>query len=88
MNLHLDGFDLWQTPTFITYMCLSYNKDGTSDGGRDGVTHRYILWVKHKSNGVWEDEEDRIEMFESIKDHIEELKQFLKQNLKAEYWVM
>lgn len=43
MNLHIDGFELWQTPTFITHMCLFYNKKSKSDGGREGVIRRYIF---------------------------------------------
>jgi hypothetical protein len=46
MNLHLtegeEGLEinLWQTPTHITDLCLSYDKNGTPDGGMAGVMRR------------------------------------------------
>jgi len=53
MNLTLhDGEDgpeieLWQTPTHITWMCLSYNPETKEpDGGHEGVRRRYLEWVK------------------------------------------
>lgn len=48
---------LWQTPTAITWMCLSYNpKTNKPDGGHAGVLRRYIHWVKGTLNGTWESE--------------------------------
>jgi hypothetical protein len=73
MNLHCEQMDLWQTPTYITYMCISNN-----NGGWKGIKHRYSLWVKHHSNGVWEDAEDHNYMLERIKDHLDKLNSFKK----------
>ena len=47
---------LWQTPTHITWMCLSLNPlTKESDGGNEGVRHRYLLWVASHADGVWHD---------------------------------
>jgi len=56
-----DGPDieLWQTPTFITQMCLSYDAvTGQPDGGHEAVRKRYIFWVKSQLNGVYDTPED------------------------------
>lgn len=38
-------FQLCQTPTFITRMCLSYDPvKQTVDGGKNGVLRRYLSW--------------------------------------------
>lgn len=54
-------------------MCISNN-----DGGWEGIKYRYSLWVKHHSNGVWENSEDLDYMLERIKDHLDELNSFKK----------
>jgi hypothetical protein len=78
MNLTLsvgeDGpnVDLWQTPTWVTWMCLSYDPDTKlPDGGMNGVRRRYIQWVESHRNGVWSDNEDYEYMCERVKDHIQ-----------------
>lgn len=77
MNLCLqegeDGpnVDLWQTPTFITYMCLSYDLEtGEPDGGHKAVLKRYIMWLESLTDGVWKDREELEWQMERIKDHI------------------
>ena len=72
-----DGLDvsLMQTPTFITFMCLSY--DPTTqlpDGGMEGVRRRYITWVESLTNGKWESLEDLEWERERIREHIEKVK--------------
>jgi hypothetical protein len=63
--------DLWQTPTFITWMCLSYNPETKQpDGGDEGVRRRYVEWVKSHTNGKWESSEDLEYMTERINDHL------------------
>ena len=58
MNLHMEGVDLMpQTPTHITYMCLSYNEEGKPDGGMEGVRRRFLLWLKGTLDGGWDDQE-------------------------------
>lgn len=58
MNLHCDEMDLWQTPTYITYMCMSLDDNGNPDGGMEGVRKRYLMWVRSRLNGVWHDDEE------------------------------
>ena len=60
---------LWQTPSFITDMCLSVNQAGIFDGGMEGVRRRYIIWVNSHQNGMWESGEDLEHMRERIKEH-------------------
>jgi len=63
--------DLWQTPTFITWMCLSYNLETKEpDGGHDGVRRRYEEWVKSHTTGKWDSSEDLEYMTERINDHL------------------
>ena len=80
MNLTLsdgpDGpdTDLWQTPTWVTWMCLSYDpvtKD--PDGGHDGVRRRYVEWVKSHLDGVWTDPEDLEWQRGRVKDHLDKI---------------
>jgi hypothetical protein len=61
---------LWQTPTFITNMCLSYGDDGVPDGGMEGVRRRYICWVNGTLNGVYSDDEELSAAREAVKDHL------------------
>lgn len=79
MNLHLsegeDGKEvyLWQTPTFITEMCLSYDSTGQPDGGMTGVMRRYQIWVRSQTNGVWNSTEELEGMRARVRAHIEEI---------------
>lgn len=80
MNLTLhdgeDGpqIDLWQTPTWVTWICLSYDPEtGISDGGHVGVRRRYIEWVKSHLNGIWTDTEELEWERERVKIHIEKV---------------
>jgi hypothetical protein len=77
MNLTLhDGEDgsqieLWQTPTWVTWVCLSYNPDTKEpDGGHEGVRRRYKQWVESHRNGVWNDEDFEYEK-ERVDKHLE-----------------
>lgn len=66
---------LWQTPTFITYMCLSINpKTKKPDGGHAGVRRRYILWVESTLNGVWRDQDDLDAQREAVREHTDMIK--------------
>jgi len=75
MNLTLhDGEDgpeveLWQTPTFITWMCLSYDPETQApDGGHEGVRRRYLIWIEGQLSGVWKDMDE----FRFLKKEIDE----------------
>lgn len=61
---------LWQTPTFITWMCLSFDPHGVPDGGHEGVRRRYILWVESTLDGVWKDREDLEAHREAVQEHV------------------
>ena len=62
--------DLWQTPTFITWMCLSYNPETKEpDGGHEGVRRRYLEWVKHHTDDIWEDTRELDLMRERAREH-------------------
>ena len=65
--------DLWQTPTWVTWICLSYDPDsGVPDGDHGGVRRRYIMWVEGSlSSRIWPDEEELELEQERIKSHIE-----------------
>ena len=85
MNLHVsfDGhpFSLWQTPTFITNMCL-YSDDEIQweVKGKPAIRaiNMYIEWVKHQLNGVWDSTEDYEEQKEFVNDHIKSLQDNIK----------
>ena len=68
LNLHCDQIDLWQTPTYITQMCMSMNNNREPDGGMEAVRRRYLMWVGSHTNGHWKNHED----FEAMKQRVEE----------------
>jgi hypothetical protein len=80
MNLHLSEgeegpeINLWQTPTHITDMCLSYDSTGKPDGGMAGVMRRYVVWVRNHTNGVWSSKKDFTAMRERVDDHLEAIR--------------
>ena len=78
MNLFCDQLDLWQTPTYITFMCYS-----NEDGGWNGIRYRYIEWVRSHLNGVWDNDTLYNDMKEKVDKHIEELMSFEKLDF---YW--
>jgi len=76
MNLYAEtkdqkNFELWQTPTWITHLCLTNHKRGQ----RKWKDTRYLYeqWVKSHSQGVWESPEEYQEMVNSIDEHLYEL---------------
>jgi hypothetical protein len=74
MNLTCAEVELWQTPTYITYMCYS-----NEDGGWQGIKYRYIQWVKSLTNGVYNTKAEikqRNDLQNRIQDHIKELDSF------------
>ena len=75
MNLTLhtpEGVEvaLRQTPTFITWMCVSYNFDTQEpDGGMEGVRRRYFFWLDGTLDGVWDSLEELDEARKAVEDH-------------------
>ncbi len=60
---------LWQTPTWVTLVCLSHNPETNEfDGGHNGIRRRYIKWVESHANKNWENSKDLDR--EKIKNHI------------------
>jgi len=72
MNLHCAEVDLWQTPTYITYMCYSNN-----DGGWKGIKYRYIQWIKGQRS-QFKNKEECNEWFATVSAHIKELDSYNK----------
>lgn len=80
MNLTLndsqDGpsIDLWQTPTWVTWTCLSVDPvTGEPDGGHKAVRRRYSHWVRSHSNGKWDNPSDLEWEIERIQEHLEKV---------------
>lgn len=48
MNLHCEGEELFQTPTYITNMCMSLKENGKPAGGMKAVRYRYLLWLEDR----------------------------------------
>ena len=69
MNLHCEEVDLWQTPTYITYMCFS-----NEDGGWQGILYRYTQWVKSCANGPFKSSYDADIALQNVKEHLNKFK--------------
>lgn len=71
MNLGCEEMELWETPTYISYMCLCVgkNKNGRYIVDKDwkAIRFRYIEWVNSS-------EFDK----KMVKEHIEKLMSFKK----------
>jgi len=72
MNLRCDEIDLWQTPTWITRICL-YDANGDFRPVTE-TTHIYMAWVKQHLNGVWKDQIIYDNMKTSVRQHVNEIK--------------
>ena len=73
MNLHSDEVDLWQTPTWITYLALW---DSNSDERPlEESLHVYISWVESHTEGGWESTEALENMRDRVRHHVEEVKE-------------
>lgn len=90
MNLRIEESEdyLWQTPTWITHICLSYNEKGQPDGGWEGVLRRYTLWVQSSSDGVWEDAEEMDAQHTLIRDHIAGLQDLVRAHTQLSFYLM
>ena len=63
---------LWQTPTWVTFICLSYNPETNEpDGGHEAVRRRYNQWVNQLTDGVWNSIEDLECKRERVKEHLD-----------------
>jgi hypothetical protein len=90
LSLKLDGQfyeELWQTPTYITHMCL-VDSDGFVNNlfAEDALRglEAYKIWVKSHTNGAWGNHEDLEGMRNLVTSHIEDLEISVKQAKKIE----
>jgi len=84
MNLHVSfagkKFDLWQTPTFITYMCMTSLKGRKFETtGKDAIRalECYKIFVSSLSNGCWDSKEALDARLASISEHNRELDEMI-----------
>ena len=82
--------DLWQTPTYITYMCVmnSAGQTGTLTGD-DAIRalHMYLTWVKNSLNGVWNDKQAYQDTIERVQDEVDNVKNFLQNHPEGDFEV-
>ena len=78
-NLECDEIKLWQMPTWVTDMCLSW-RNGASDGGWQGVCYRYRVWVISHTNGVWRNPGQLQEMRDRIAEHLADIDRAVKRH--------
>jgi len=76
MNLYAEDkkgkkVELWQTPTWITYLCFNTH-DNKQREWKDTL-FIYTEWVKSHLQGVWDSNEEYEDMKREIDDHIHEL---------------
>lgn len=82
LKLEVEGrdFELWQTPTAITNMCLTtksgivYSLEG--DNARRAM-FSYIEYVKGTLNGKWDSKEDLEYAKNSVNNHLKECSKIL-----------
>jgi len=75
MNLHADKLELWQTPTWVTHVCL-YTENEKGEQVKDtwrSTRFRYAAWVKGSLNGVWNDPSDYERQSTLVKEHLSRL---------------
>ena len=70
MNLKCSHAELWQTPTYITNMCLLHDDPVK-------VLQSYKLWVLSHLNGVWEDQDDYNNIKALVRDHCNTLNELI-----------
>jgi len=69
INLHCKEVELWQTPTFVTFMLFNERYD---DGKKDwkAIRDRYIFWLMEKKR-TYGQEKNTVA---AIEEHIEEIR--------------
>lgn len=89
MNLHCEKFDLWQTPTYITYMIYS-----NANGGYRGILYRYEQWILYQQQNTLNGRlskssaEEKAELTEIHMGHIRELKEAAKNNGTLTFYIL
>jgi len=82
--------DLWQTPTYITYMCV-IQPDGSVPIRLKGKKAKHALriysqWVKEKLNGVFKDNESFDQTRTYVNEELKRIDEVLKSK-KLEVYV-
>ena len=72
MNLHCDETELWQTPTWLSYVAL-YDADGKQRSVKE-TQHIYLSWVESTCNGRYELASQAREQRDLVNYHIEKVK--------------
>jgi len=79
LTLKIDGreIDLWQTPTYITYMCLMDSDGKYSTKTEPEEAKRaiwcYITWVESTTNGAWNSSEALQKARDQVNSHRKEI---------------
>jgi hypothetical protein len=76
-----NNYSLWQTPTYITYMCLTPKNDST-----ENILERYLYWVESHTEGVWKDRDAYYDMIEAVREHIKKVKAWLERHPNAKFY--
>lgn len=89
MNLYCNKIELWQTPTYISYMCMVSSSglilSVVKNKRAKQALYCYIHWVKSTLNGVWEDPEVLQINTDNVNDHIKDILNIInKPDLKVE----
>jgi hypothetical protein len=81
-----ESFELWQTPTHISNMCVQGRDPDWED-----IRDRYFLWVDATTNGSWEEGELEAQC-ELVKEHKQDVNAFCVKVVNAgrspEFFVM
>lgn len=74
-NLRIRDSDTqpWQTPTWVTDICLSLSCRSRPDGGQQGVLHRYLLWVRSHADSMHHTREAADAQRRQVNSHMEEM---------------
>ena len=69
LNLHCSAMELWQTPTYITLMCM------TPPDEWECVRERYCIWVMAQANGVYNNTEEANARYNECQQHCNTLRE-------------
>lgn len=84
MNLKCNLVSLWQTPPYITNMCLFTLKEGgvscvTGKKARRAL-ELYMIWARSTINGAWDSAGDLEMARETLKEHLAEIEDVINSN--------
>lgn len=85
INLHCEEATVWQTPTWVTEMCMSRGANGRPDGGWKGVLRRYKIWLRAQAYEGGKLDKD---FQEAIEDHLKDLDAAAKKKRSLTFYSM